>query len=156
MTIAFTSPVTGAPQTGLTTPTYTLTADQAPDTVSKQWAVTALGGTQAGVRTHSASDPFTITAFRPKVFQSLGKAHPVTGVVKFIPFNRFLVKTRKGVIPLAGQPVTTYFIDTSFSVPAGSDTADAPNLRAGTSLHIGAIYQQSSGIGDTIVTGLLG
>lgn len=156
MTIAVTSPVTGAAQVGLTTPTYTVIADTPPEMTAKQWAVTVLGGTQSGVRIHSSSDPFTFTAFKPKVFQSLGKAHPVTGVVKFVPFNRFRGLTRKGVIPLAGQPVTTMFIDTSFSVPAGSDTADAPNIRAACSFHFGIIAQQSSGIGDTLVTGLLG
>jgi len=73
MTISYTNPVTGAAQTGLTSPTYTLVADIAPDVNGRQWAVSALGGTQTGVRTHSASDPFTITVMRPKVFQSLGK-----------------------------------------------------------------------------------
>jgi len=156
MTIAVTTPVTGAAQTGLTTPGYVITADTPPEMTAKQWAVTSLTGTQTGVRIHASSDPFTFTCFRPKVFQALGKAHPVTGVVKFIPFNRFRLLTRKGVIPLAGQPVTNFFIDTSFSVPAGSDTADAPNVRAACSLHFGVIAQQSAGIGDTLVTGLLG
>lgn len=54
------SPVTGGTQTGLTSPTYTLTADIAPSALGKQHAVTALGGTQTGVRTSSAADPFTV------------------------------------------------------------------------------------------------
>lgn len=155
MTINFTSPVTGAAQTGLTTPTYTLTADVAPDANARQQAVTALGGTQTGVRTHSASDPFTITSFRPKVFQALGKPNPVTGVIKYVPMNRYRVLTRKGVLPLAGQASVPSMIDTIFSIPAGSDTADSANLRAALSLHFGALSQQSAGIGDTVVTGIM-
>lgn len=155
MTINFTSPVTGSAQTGLTSPTYTLSADVAPDINGRQQAVTALGGTQTGVRTHSASDPFTITSFRPKVFQALGKPNPTTGVIKYVPMNRFRVLTRKGVLPLAGQAAVPAMIDSIFSIPAGSDTADSANLRAAMSLHFGALSQQSAGIGDTIVTGIM-
>lgn len=155
MTITFTSPVTGAAQTGLTTPTYTHVSDVAPDINGRQVAVTALGGTQTGVRTHSATDPFTLTSFRPKVFQALGKPNPTTGVIKFVPMNRYRILTRKGVLPLSGQAYVPAAADTIISVPAGSDTADAPNLRAMLSLHFGALSQQSAGIGDTAVTGVM-
>lgn len=155
MTITFTSPVTGAAQTNLTTPTYTHVSDIAPDSNGRQVAVTALGGTQTGVRTHSSTDPFTLTSFRPKVFQALGKPNPTTGVIKYVPSNRYRILTRKGVIPLAGQSVVPAMADTVISVPAGSDTADAPNLRAMLSLHFGALSQQSAGIGDTAVTGIM-
>jgi len=155
MTINFTSPVTGLAQTGFTTPTYTIVADLAPDVNGRQQAVTALGGTQASVRLHSSTDPFTITSFRPKVFQSLGKPNPTTGVIKYVPMNRFRVLTRKGVLPLAGQSPVSAMTDTIMSVPAGSDSADAPNLRAMLSLHFGALSQQSAGVGDTIVSGIM-
>jgi hypothetical protein len=39
-------------------------------------------------------------------------------------------------------------------IPAGSDTADAPNLRAMIALAIGALSQQSAGIGDSVVSGI--
>jgi len=71
MSFNLTSPVTGASQTGFTAPTYTLTVDTAPDVNAKQWAVTALGGTQAGVSSHSVASPFTVTMFRPKVLRLL-------------------------------------------------------------------------------------
>jgi hypothetical protein len=45
-------------------------------------------------------------------------------------------------------------ITTVIEVVAGSDTADASNVRAALSLHIGALSQQSAGIGDTSVTGI--
>lgn len=59
MSFTLTSPITGAAQTGFTSPTYTLTSDLAPDNNGKQVAVTALGGTQVGVTTHSVAAPFT-------------------------------------------------------------------------------------------------
>lgn len=155
MTFTVTSPITGAAQTGLTTPTYTLTADIAPDNNGKQNAVTALGGTQTGVTTHSVASPFTLTFVRPRVFRSLGKPNPTTGLIKDVPRNSYKLITRKGVTPLAGQPFATMQITTMIDVPAGSDTADPANIRAALSAHIGALSQQSAGAGDTAVSGII-
>jgi hypothetical protein len=155
MTITVTSPITGGAQTGFTSPTYTLTADIAPDNNGKQNAVTALGGTQAGVTTHSVASPFTVTAIRPKVFRSLGKPNPVTGLVKDVPRNVYKVLVRKGVTPLVNQPYTTMLCTATIEVPAGADTYDAPNIRAALSALIGALNQQSAGIGDTAVSGII-
>lgn len=155
MTYAVSSPVTGLAQTGLTTPTYTLTADVAPDNNGKQHAVTALGGTQTGVTVHSVASPFTATLSRPRVFKSLGKPNPTTGLIKDVPMNTYKLLTRKGVTPAAGQPYSIMIIRTEVSVPAGADTYDAANVRAAQSLHYGILSQQSSGIGDTSVQGII-
>lgn len=155
MAVSLTSPVTGAAQTGFTSPTYTLTADIAPDNNGKQWAVTALGGTQAGVTFHSMSSPFTITFTRPKVVRSLGKPSPTTGLYSNVPRNVFKVIVRKGVTPAVGQPYTVAMINASIEVPAGSDTYDAPNLRALCSAAIGSLWQVAAGEGDTIVSNIL-
>lgn len=149
------SPVTGGAQTGLTSPTYTLTADTAPDSNGKQYAVTALGGTQAGVAAHSVGSPFTVTLFRPKVPRTLGSPNPITGVVGNVPKNTYKLITRKGVLPLAGQPSQTMIITTTIEVPAGADVADPNSLRAGLSQHIGTLSSTSAGIGDTTVNGVL-
>jgi len=154
MAVTVTSPVTGGAQTGFTAPTYTIVSDVAPDVNGKQYAVSALGGTQAGVRIHSASDPFTVTYVRPKAFKAIGKPHPVTGLLPSVPKNTHLVIVRKGAIPLAGQPSSTLLIRCSIDVPAGSDTADAANLRAAISLLVGSLNQLSAGLGDTLVSGL--
>jgi hypothetical protein len=155
MTISLTSPITGTAQTGLTTPTYTHVADTAPTPQGKQVAVTALGGTQTGVNVHSVAAPFTISSFRPAVFKQLGKANPSTGLISNVPKNQYKVITRKGVLPLAGQPFQTAQITTTIDVPAGSDLADPNNLRAALSAHIGALSQQSAGIGDTTISGII-
>jgi hypothetical protein len=155
LSFTLTSPITGSAQTGLTTPTYTHVVDTPPDITGKQVAISALGGTQTGVTVHSIAAPFTITVFRPKAFRSLGKANPVTGVIKDVPRNSFKVITRKGVTPLAGQPFTNLQITTIIDVPAGSDTADPANVRAALSAHLGALSQQSAGFGDTCVSGVL-
>jgi hypothetical protein len=155
MSWTLTTPITGAAQTGFTSPTYTHVADVAPDINGKQVAITALGGTQAGVTAHSVASPFTITFVRPKVFRVLGKPNPVTGLVKDVPRNTYKTITRKGVLPLAGQPYANLQITTIVEVPAGSDTADPANLRAALSAHIGALSQQSAGVGDTTVSGVI-
>lgn len=155
MAVTFTSPITGAAQTGLTSPTYTHVADIAPDSNGRQVAVTALGGTQTGVTAHSVAAPFTLTVVRPKVTKQLGKANPVTGVIANVPKNTYKFITRKGVLPLAGQPYQVMNITTTIDVPAGADLADAANIRAALSAHFGGISQQSAGFGDTAVTAIL-
>jgi hypothetical protein len=154
MAVAITSPVTGGAQTGFTAPTYTIASDVAPDVNGKQYAVTALGGTQVGVRAHSASDPFTVTYVRPKAFKAIGKPHPVTGLLPSVPKNTHTFIVRKGAIPLSGQPSSVLLIRCSIDVPAGSDTADAASLRAAISLLVGSLNQLSAGLGDTLVSGL--
>lgn len=154
MAVALSSPVTGGAQTGFTAPTYTIASDVAPDVNGKQYAVTALGGTQVGVRIHAATDPFTVTYVRPKAFKAIGKPHPVTGLLPSVPKNTHVFIVRKGAIPLASQPASVLLIRCSIDVPAGSDTADAANLRAAISLLVGSLNQLSAGLGDTLVSGL--
>lgn len=155
MSMTLTSPVTGLAQTGFTSPTYTLTDDVAPDNNGIQYAVTALGGTQTNVDVHSVSKPFTITVVRPKNFRPLGQPNPVTGVVTSVPRNTWKIITRKGVSPLSGQANATLLVTTTIEVPAGSDTADPEDIRAALSAHFGALSQASSGIGDSVVSGIL-
>lgn len=155
MTFALTSPITGGAQTGFTAPTYTHVADTPPANNAKQVAVTALGGTQVGVTAHSVAAPFTIAMFKPLNFKFLQPVNAVTGVLKNVPTNVFKVITRKGVLPLAGQAFKPLLITTIIEVPAGADTADAANILGALSAHIGALTQQSAGIGDTARTGIL-
>lgn len=155
MAFSLTSPVTGAAQTGLTSPTYTVALDTSPDANARQYAVTALGGTQTGASASSVSAPFTTAMFRPKQYQVLGKPNPTTGLISRVPRNTYKVITRKGVLPLAGQPSQNMVITTTVDVPAGADLADSVSIRAALSMHFGSIAQSSAGIGDTTVLGVL-
>lgn len=155
MSFALTSPITGGAQTGFTAPTYTLVTDTAPSVNGKQWAVSALGGTQAGVVVHSVAIPFTVTFSRPASFKVLGKANPITNVIANVPVNVYKLLVRKGVSVLAGQPYAMAMIRSEIAVPAGSDTTDAANLKAMLSLFGGAVTQQSAGIGDTVQSGII-
>jgi len=154
MAISPTSPVTGSAQTGLTSPTFTLTADTPPAANAKQWAITALGGTQTGVEAHSVAAPFTITFKRPAAFKTLPGLDS-NGLLRNVPRNNYELLTRKGVIPLAGQAYQTGIIRTIIEVPAGADAADPESIRAALSAHIGALTQLSAGIGDTCVNGVV-
>lgn len=155
MAIIIPASITGSAQTGFTTPGYTMTVDTPPDVNSKQSAVTAITGTQAGVLAHSVSSPFSVTVTRPKQFQVLGKPNPTTGLISAVPRNTTKVLTRKGVLPLAGQPYNTALMRTEIEVPAGSETADIANLRAMISAHVGLLQSVSAGLGDTVNNGVL-
>jgi len=155
MAITLTSPVTGATQTGFTLPTYTLTVDTPPNVNGKQYAVTALGGTQTAVDAHSVSKPFTVTFFRPSVMKTLPQANVPTGVIKSIPKNTYKVLTRKGALPAANQIPQINMISTNIDIFAGTDTFEPEDVRAMLSLHIGALQQVAAGLGDTAVTGIL-
>lgn len=152
---SLTSPVTGASQTGFTSPTYTLVSDVAPSSAGKQYAITALGGTQVGVTPHSVSSPFTVMFARPQSYKVLGQPNPVTGRLPNVPSNTHSCITRKGVTPMSGQPPKPMIIRTTIDTPAGAETYDSANVRAALSLHIAALVQASAGIGDTCVTGTL-
>jgi hypothetical protein len=93
--------------------------------------------------------------FKPKVAQNLQPVNPVTGVLTKVPYNVYKVIGRKGTIPLAGQSVKNMNATLILEVPAGSDTNDAPNIRALLSALFGAAVQQSAGIGDTAIQGVL-
>jgi len=155
MAFAPTSPITGATQSGLTTPTYTIAQDSNPDNNGKQYYVSALGGTQSGVTAHSVASPFTLSCFRPKVLKTLQPVNPVTGVLRSVPMNTYKVITRKGVVPLSGQASKTAVITSELNIPAGSDLADPLSLRAALSAHIGLLSQISSALGDTVTTGTI-
>lgn len=149
------SPVTGAPGTGLTSPTYTLVSDTPPSSNGKQWAVSALGGTQTNVTINSVDKPFTLSVFRPATFNRLPPVNPTTGVLPRVQRNVHKVITRKGATPLAGQTPQLILIETVVTVPAGCETADFPALAAAMSLHIGSLWEQSNEWGDAFASGLL-
>lgn len=154
--ITITSPITGSAQTGLTSPTYTVVDDHAPSgKPAEQVVVTALGGTQTGVTLHSVASPFTITFNRAASLFVLGSPNAVTGVINNVQNNLYQCIIRKGVTPLAGQPIRTATITVTASIPAGSDTADPANIRAMFSAAIGVLQQQSAGFGDMAINGVL-
>jgi hypothetical protein len=156
MSITLASPVTGAAITGFTSPTYTHVADTPPNAWSKQYAVTAIGGTQAGVDSASSvARPFTFTASRPQSLKTLAIVDPVTGALRAVPMNDYTFLGRKGVTPLAGQASKTMLARLVCSVPAGADTADAPNIKGCVSFTFGALSALSAGIADTLITGVL-
>jgi len=156
MTVSLTTPVTGGTQTGFTSPTYTIAADVAPSASGKQYAVTAKGGTQpSAVDVSSVSRPFTILFNKPAVLKVLQPVDPVTGQLRNVPNNTWTWLVRKGVTPLAGQASRIATGRVTLDIPAGSDLADPDNIRAMISLLIGALNQASSGLGDTLNTGIV-
>jgi hypothetical protein len=154
-----TSPVTGSAQTGLTSPTYTLTADTAPDPSGRQFAVTALGGTQVDVTSHKPSSPFTITMFRPRAMKLLKTTTDGYGYVANAK-NIYTIVGRKGVavtksIATGGIQDGLAMFTLKIEVPAGTDVNDAANLRAMASMFFGTLSANSLAITNTMIDGLL-
>lgn len=149
------SSITGGAQTGLTTPTYTLASDLAPDANSRQYVVTALGGTQTNVRASSAGDPFTATIRKDKVYKTLPARNPVNGAYGQVPMNKTELLCRKGVYIDADQTIRTANIRVIAELPAGSETNDAVNIRALCSFAIGLLSEESADYGDSLVTGVI-
>jgi len=151
---SLTTPVTGAAIAAFTSPTYTVAVDTVPPTVAaKAWTVTAIGGTQAGVdASSSASKPWNCVFSRPPQIKYLSAIDPNSGQLRAVPINEYRFTSNKGVLPLAGQPARAMKIVTSFGQVAGSDLADAANVKAGVSFHVGCLAQQSSGIADSLLT----
>jgi len=155
MSFSPSSPVSGAAVPGFTTPTYTLTTDVAATVNAKQFAVTALGGTQTGVDAHSVSKPFTLTFVRPVTLKAMPSPNPVTGQYPVsIPVNKYLFITRKGVNCVAGvtRPLV---VRLEIGVPVGSDTYEPEDVKAAISAAIGTLYQQASGIAQTCLDGIM-
>lgn len=149
------SPVTGAAVTGLTSPTFTLTADVASSTLGKRYVVSALGGTQAGVIPHANSCPFDATLWRPQNIGVLQAVDPVSGVLRNVPMNKWALVVRKGLIPLAGQAYVIGTIRSEMIIPAGVDLADPTSLASFMSFANGLGFAAASGITDTLKTGTM-
>jgi hypothetical protein len=146
--------ITGGAQTGFTTPGYTVTADVASDTNGKQWAITAITGTQAGVTSHSPQSPFTWSYWRPKVAKLL-PAIGLNAQYSNVPLNKHVMITRKGVTIAANQPPRVAQARIELEIPAGAESYDAANVRALISATVGALNQLSAGIGDTTTSNIL-
>ncbi len=153
MPFAPSSPVTGATVTGLTSPTYTLTADLAPTPLGKQYAISALGGTQTGVQISAVSKPFTVNFVRPASFKYVAKPDPITGVLTRTSQNTWKLITRKGIVPLSGQSPQIMLITTTFDVPAGGESVEPEDLAAAVSLHVGVLSAGASGMVDSFIAG---
>lgn len=153
MAVSLSSPINGAAQTGLSSPTYTIVADTQPANNAKQWTVTALGGTQTGVTVHSISAPFTLSVWRPTIYKLIQWVQNAVGVQpKSVPRNVHKFIVRKSV-SLSATVTSTLIATVEISVPASAETYDPANCRAAMSALIGALSQVSSGWGDTLVSG---
>lgn len=154
MSLALTSPVTGAAQTGTTSPTFTLALDGSTPN-GYIYSVTAKGGTQTGVDVASATRPFKIRLERPSFFRKLpivGISGAITGSGK----NVWRIRTLKGASTVSGNVASDIVdIDMLIKVPSGADYVDPANVRAALSLHIGCLDQISAALGDSIISGTI-
>lgn len=155
MSINLATAVTGTVLNGFTTPGYTLTADTPPSPNAKQAIVSALTGTQTGVRSHAPSDPFSITVSKPVIPVPYPKAN-LQGVLGKAGRNKYTIYVRKGTIPLVGQVAQVSDLKIEMNVVSGADVNDKANLAALLSLGSALLAREASGYLDTAVTGVIG
>lgn len=149
------SSITGSTQTGFTTPTYTVASDLAPDANSRQIVVTAVGGTQVGVRASTAGDPFTALIRKDRSYKTLPPRNPVTGAYGNVPLNKVELLARKGMYIDSDDTVRVGTLRLIAELPAGSEQFDAPNIRALCSFMLGLLSEESADYGDSLVTGII-
>lgn len=136
------SPVTGSAQPDLTNPTYTLSADTPPNLNSRQWYVSAVGGTQPDVTVHSASAPFTVTLIRPSSLKTASASVlAALGLVSNVPKNKYSLLIRKAadINVGGGMGVATARLD--LEIPVESPDSNQNQLEAMFSI-LGGCYSQ--------------
>lgn len=147
------SSITGQAQTNLTSPTYTLGTDLAPDANARQYVVTALGGTQTDVRASTAGDPFTVT-MRKQPYKALPAKNPVTGAYGNVPLNRVELLFRKGMEIDSNSTIRVGNIRVIAEIPAGAELNDPANIRALCSFAFGLLVEESADYGDSLIAGV--
>lgn len=133
MPLDITTAVTGVVIGGFTAPTYTLTQAVSPYINGRKSVVSAIGGTQTGVRTHAPSDPFTIlatTPIQPAPYPKLSS----NGTLGKVGRNKYTAAFQKGVIPLVGQSPQLADMRIESNIPSGAEVNDAANIAAMYSL----------------------
>jgi len=153
MPVDISTAVTGTVLNGFTLPTYTLTTDQAPLVNARQSFVSALGGTQTSVRTHGASDPFTVTVIKPKSFLGLPKLGSLQGSLGPVGRNKTTINIRKGTIPLTGQNPQISELTIDSKIIAGSELNDTANLAAMYSLGSALLAREAANLFAAIKAG---
>ncbi|DAD52440.1 coat protein [ssRNA phage SRR5466725_1] len=149
-----TSPLTGAAQTGLTSPTFTLSADTAPTIAGKQFAISALGGTQTNVLANTIATPFTISLFKPAKIKAVPANSLLAGIQPNWPKNQNKLITRKSVnCTSIAQSILE--IRTEFNIPAGAPVQDLVSIKSAISSHIGALQQDLDQWYEAIESGTL-
>lgn len=151
---AIISPVVGPNVAALVSPSFALSPDTAPSgSPGVAYYVSSITGTAVGVRTHTISSPFTVAVYRPLTPKLLGVPNPATGRIPNIPSNTCGFTVQKGVAVGADQPYQKAYGRGSFSIPAGAETFDAPNVAALFSFCGGVGHVNAASLFNIALTG---
>lgn len=153
MTISLTGPTAAITAGGLTAATYTFTADMASDLRSKVYVVTAVGGTQSGVNTHTVDSPKQFIVKKPATFLQPSSYNVTTGRYGKVPKNVTRVIGRGSANVATGQ-VELIPMTLDIGIPAGAFTFDRPNVEASVLMFLAALYDQKEEIVAALRDGL--
>lgn len=136
------SPITGMAQTGLTTPTFTLTTDAGISPNQKQWLITALGGTQTGVSAHKVDSPFLVSYTKPSSPKAIPREFmTASGPIGNIPKNVYRLFGRKQVLVNGSYGTAPCDMEITFRVPVGATVQDLTSIKSLISMMGGALTQ---------------
>lgn len=150
--MALTSPITGSAQTGITSPTFTLTLDKFPGNNGVQYAVTSVSGAGNGTA-HTADKPFTISFERPVNYR--GTQVTPQGVTLSQARNKHVIRVRKGAVAVTGQPAVLNHAELHVNLAAGVESVSPQEIRAMLSCLFGAVAQQSAAFGDQCISNVV-
>jgi large exoprotein involved in heme utilization and adhesion len=126
----------------------------ASDNRSKVWYVSAIGGTQVGVVTHSLDNPKQVILKKPARFLNASGFNTASGKFNNVPRNTSKVITRSSAHISASQ-TEVFPITTEFNIPAGSMAYDAANVEAAILVHICWLYANRAELVDYLKTGIV-
>lgn len=148
-----TTPVTGAAVVGKTNPTYTITEGDQPSLVSRQWYVSAVGGTQMGVDIHTREAPFTVAFFRPGALAPMPGVGP-NGLLGKVTRDVWKLVFRKGGTPSVGSDFIPFYKPDIIRVELDFSTLrDDVQRGALISMAFGFLFQNSAAIESAISNG---
>lgn len=144
------SSITGGTEAAFTTPTYTLTSDSAPEALSRLWIVSALGGTQTDVRSHSGGDPFRLLV-RRFPYRVLPPKNPNNGAYGSVPNNKAEIIVTKGLKIDSAGTIRNGEVRITVSLPAGCEVNDPKNVRALGCFSLGLWTEEAQDFNDSMI-----
>lgn len=153
MSINLAGPTAAITTNSLTAATYTFVADMAPDSRTKAFVVSALGGTQTGVQAHSVDAPKQFLIRKPAQFLQPSAYNVTTGRYGKVPKNVTKCMFR-GSAKVAANQWESVPITFEIGAPAGAASYDRANLEASIAASIAALWDQKEEIILAIYDGL--
>lgn len=143
MSINLIGPTTAVTAGSLTLATYTYSTDLAPDSLTRKFVRSAIGGTQTGVSINTIDKPAEILFRRPALFKTPSGFIASANRFNTVPRNTFKIRAKCGVNVTANQ-IEQLTVNLDINVPAGAVAQDRASVDAAILSFITALYDQKT------------